>query len=287
MQVMCRFGCPEVLITDQGREFVNELSSNLYQMTNTKHRITSAYHPQVFYEYLLFYKCILYMLIHFNIYVKTSKATAIMHVMCSIFQTNGLTERFNQTLTRCLAKLCNEDHTDWDTQIDTVLMGYRASFQSSIKHSPYFMLYQKEMRLPIDNEMLPDFQESENQSCEDLEATIQTLLGKRKQVFGMAAKNIKRAQKKQKQTYDRKHLPEELSVGTEVMVENTAQKERKGGKLHELFRGTYSIAESLGKGLYKLRNQQGMVLQKKYNISRLKVYKRRLPKERNIKVLIR
>ena len=37
LQVMCRFGCPEVVITDQGREFVNELSSRLYQMTNTKH----------------------------------------------------------------------------------------------------------------------------------------------------------------------------------------------------------------------------------------------------------
>ena len=39
-------GCPETLITDQGREFVNELSSALYTFTNTEHRITSAYHPQ-------------------------------------------------------------------------------------------------------------------------------------------------------------------------------------------------------------------------------------------------
>ena len=31
-------GCPETLITDQGREFVNELSSELYQITNTDHR---------------------------------------------------------------------------------------------------------------------------------------------------------------------------------------------------------------------------------------------------------
>ena len=44
---MCRYGCPEVLITDQGREFVNAMSSELYAMTKTEHRITSAYHPQV------------------------------------------------------------------------------------------------------------------------------------------------------------------------------------------------------------------------------------------------
>ena len=49
---MCQMGCPETLITDQGREFVNELSSELYQVTNTDHRITSAYHPQVFVLFL-------------------------------------------------------------------------------------------------------------------------------------------------------------------------------------------------------------------------------------------
>ena len=68
-QVMCRMGCPEVIITDQGREFVNSLSNNLYSTTRTEHRITSAYHPQ----------------------------------------TNGLTERFNQTLSRSLAKAANEN----------------------------------------------------------------------------------------------------------------------------------------------------------------------------------
>ena len=44
--------------------------------------------------------------------------------------------------------------TDWDEKIDTVLMGYRSSQQSSTKHSPYFMLFQQRMRLPNDNELL-------------------------------------------------------------------------------------------------------------------------------------
>ena len=106
---MCRMGCPETLITDQGREFVNELSFELYSITNTEHHITSAYHPQ----------------------------------------SNGLTERFNQTLSSSLAKKTDEDHTDWDLKIDTILMGYRASRQGSTKFCPYYMLFQKNMRLPI------------------------------------------------------------------------------------------------------------------------------------------
>ncbi len=68
-----------------------------------QHRITSAYHPQ----------------------------------------TNGLTERFNQALSRCLAKTVNDNQDNWDEKIN------RASRQASIKHSPYFMLFQVEMRLPI------------------------------------------------------------------------------------------------------------------------------------------
>ena len=90
-------GCPEAIITDQGREFVNSVSAQL------EHRITSAYHPQ----------------------------------------TNGLS--------RCLAKAVNENQDDWDEKLDVILMGYRASRQSSTKHSPYFMLFQAEMRLPIDS----------------------------------------------------------------------------------------------------------------------------------------
>ena len=48
--------------------------------------------------------------------------------------------------------------------MDTAPMGYRASFQSSVQHS-YFMLYQKEIPLPIDVEMI---EETDGNSSEDL-----------------------------------------------------------------------------------------------------------------------
>ena len=35
-----------IQINDQGKEFVNEVSENLHEMTGTEQRITSAYHPQ-------------------------------------------------------------------------------------------------------------------------------------------------------------------------------------------------------------------------------------------------
>ena len=148
-----------------------------------------------------------------------------------LLQTNGLTERFNQTLSRCLAKVCNEDHTDWDLKIDTVLMGYRASSQASTRHSPYYMVFQQEMRLPIDVELMPITGDSMDEMEDDVEGAIQILLEKRCQVFEKVEKNIRHAQQKQKETYDRKHQLEELPVGTEVMIENTAQLQQKGESL--------------------------------------------------------
>ena len=100
-------GCPEVLITDQGRVCKFTLIAALFDYP---HRASNRK-----------------------------------------IQTNGLTERFNQTLTQCLAKVVDECQSDWDERIDTVLMGYRAFRQASTKQSPYFMLFQQDMQLPIDS----------------------------------------------------------------------------------------------------------------------------------------
>ncbi|XP_068224267.1 uncharacterized protein [Palaemon carinicauda] len=43
---ICRHGCVNIQVNDQGREFVNQVSSALHDMTGTKQHVTSAYHPQ-------------------------------------------------------------------------------------------------------------------------------------------------------------------------------------------------------------------------------------------------
>ena len=65
VSVFFRFGCCEVAISDQGREFVNKVKTELFRLTGPEQRVTSAYHPQ----------------------------------------SNGLTERFNQTLQSSLLKV--------------------------------------------------------------------------------------------------------------------------------------------------------------------------------------
>jgi transposase InsO family protein len=90
-----------VVISDQGREFVNAVQAELFALTGTKHCLTSAYHPQ----------------------------------------SNGLTERFNQTLQTALQKVVNDEQNNWDDHISAILFAYRTAKQKATKLSPFELMY--------------------------------------------------------------------------------------------------------------------------------------------------
>lgn len=79
-ELFLRHGFCPIVISDQGREFCNRITDQLFALTGTEHRVTSAYHPQ----------------------------------------SNGLVERFNQTLVNALVKKTAEDQHNWDRHIDTI-----------------------------------------------------------------------------------------------------------------------------------------------------------------------
>ena len=168
--------------------------------------------------------------------------------------------------------MVDEDQKNWDVKIETVLMGYRASRQASTKYSPYFLLFQKEMRLPIDNEIMQN-EESHNHMESEMSIVIEALLQTKEKLYEATGLNISLAQREQKELYDSKHNPNELQVGTTVLKENTRQKQRKGGKMDDRWFGPYSINRCIGKGVYELKNMKGAVLKIKVNVYRLKVYK--------------
>ena len=86
----------KVVQSDQGREFVNEINSRLFRMTDVKQCVSSAYHPQ----------------------------------------TNGLDERFNQMLINTLKKVIDASKEDWDEHLPAALFtAYQSKHpQSSPSH---------------------------------------------------------------------------------------------------------------------------------------------------------
>ncbi|MEG0619293.1 MAG: reverse transcriptase domain-containing protein [Bacilli bacterium] len=115
-------GAPEEIITDQGKEFMNETVSLLCQKINSKKSKTSAYNP----------KC------------------------------NGTAERFNKTLIDKLCKIVNEDFNDWDNCLELATFACRVSPISRIGASPFEILYGRSPKLANDENIGKDNKDEEN-----------------------------------------------------------------------------------------------------------------------------
>ncbi len=103
-------GLPNVITTDQGKEFRNQFNDALMDELGIKHRLTSPYHPQA----------------------------------------NGLDERFNQTLVNALAKHVQDDRTLWDVSITRIVYSYNTSVHDSTRCSPFEVMFGRQGRLPVD-----------------------------------------------------------------------------------------------------------------------------------------
>ena len=155
------------------------------------------------------------------------------------------------------------------------LFSYRSTEQSSIKYSPFQMMFGREPILPIDTEVLLPAKSLECEEITDkvVSDAMDSLQTFQKQMYSKAEGNILKAQKKQKESYDSRHAAQTFSVGEKVLKENTAQKQRKGGKLADKWLGPYRINREISKGVYALEGiRDGNVLKNSCNMSRLKRY---------------
>ena len=116
-----------------------------------------------------------------------------------------MTERFNQTLSHSLIKIIDETQEDWDEKLDAVLFAYRVSKQRTTGYSPFFMLYHREPRLPIDIEVMPDSAADDGHGA--IEEYISAMVEVRESLKPNAMENIK-SQAYQKKYYDKRHEPQ-------------------------------------------------------------------------------
>ena len=109
-QVVCRFGMPSVIHSDQGREFDNKIMQELCLLGGSHKTRTTPYHPE----------------------------------------SDGMVERFNRTLLMMLAMFAGKNRDDWDDLLPAVMMAYRSSVHESTVFSPYRLMFGEECTLPMD-----------------------------------------------------------------------------------------------------------------------------------------
>ena len=106
----CRFGFPAKLHADQGRNFESAIVKELCKCTGIVKTHTTPYHPQG----------------------------------------NGTTERFNRTLMNMLGTLEPHLKSRWHEHVDAMTHAYNCSQHDSTGYSPYYLMFGRHPRLPVD-----------------------------------------------------------------------------------------------------------------------------------------
>ena len=104
------YGFPAKIHSDQGANFESQLIRELCKLTNITKSRTTPFHPQG----------------------------------------NGMCERFNRSLMDMLGTLELSKKKDWKSYLAPVVHAYNAARHTSTKYTPFFLLFGREPRLPID-----------------------------------------------------------------------------------------------------------------------------------------
>ena len=161
IKVFARVGVPEEILTDQGSNFTSQLLAELYRLLHVHPIRTSPYHPQ----------------------------------------TDGLVERFNQTLKNMLRKAATEEGKDWDKLVPYLLFAYREVPQASTGFSPFELLYGWDVRGPLD--ILRESWESSQKSNESIISYVLSTRDKLLKMSELVQENLSKAQSRQKSWYDK------------------------------------------------------------------------------------
>ena len=206
VRVFARVGVPEEVLTDQGSKFMSQLLAEVYRLLQVKPIRTSPYHPQ----------------------------------------TDGLVERFNQTLKSMLRKTATEDGKDWDRLIPYVLFAYREIPQASTGFSPFELLYGRQVRGPLD--ILRESWEARQKSDESVVSYVLAVRERLARMTKLVQENLARAQKQQKSWYDRNARSRAFEPGDQVLVLLPTAT----SKLFAQWQGPYKVTRRVGKVNYEV-----------------------------------
>ena len=106
--IFTKFGIPEIILTDQGTEFMSKLMQKFTTLFKVKHNVCTTYHPE----------------------------------------TNGALERSHGLLHAYLRHYINENQTDWDQYIHFSMFAYNTSTNRNTGFSPYELLFGRTANIP-------------------------------------------------------------------------------------------------------------------------------------------
>ena len=169
------FGAPAYLISDQGKAFTGHLITNLCELYGVQKLRTSPYHAQ----------------------------------------TNGQVEQMNQTIIRMIGKLEQDKKACLSEHLREMLSAYNGTRSAVTGYSPYFLLFGRKARMPVDY-LFPTLRDLPHQT--KMEVSVVAMQKRLKEAFAVAMHLTSQEAAKQWRYYDRKAGAVALLPGDVDMV---------------------------------------------------------------------
>ncbi|KAK2395503.1 hypothetical protein QL285_057237 [Trifolium repens] len=219
-------GIPSSIVSDRDPKFTSHFWKTLHEALGTKLRLSSAYHPQ----------------------------------------TDGQTERTNQSLEDLLRACVLDDRGSWDDVLPLIEFTYNNSYHSTIGMAPYEALYGRRCQTP-----LCWYQDGESMIVGP--EMVQQTTDKVRKIRAM----MKVAQDRQKSYADKRRRPLEFEEGDHVFLRVTPTtgvgRALKARKLTPKFIGPYQILERIGKVAYRIALPQALsLIHDVFHVSQLRKY---------------
>ena len=227
-EILARHGSPRTLLSDRGSNFLSSVVKEVSKIMDTRKTQTTAYHPQ----------------------------------------TDGLVERFNGTLAEGLSMYVSTHQKDWDQHLPMILFAYRVSPNATTHESPFYLLYGREPRLPIDVSLL--------MPSENLSASVSVHRARIVQNLEDAQRiihsNTQLAQQRMKEQYDKTAGPVPFEIGTKVWVYTPKSRKGLSKKLSHTYHGPYRVVSKLSPLHFRLRTLDNRPVSVPVHANRMKLY---------------